>query len=161
MHQPRLPFALAAGLAAALAVAVPAGASEGQPGPPPPAWGNMTPPAITPPAGGVLPSTTKSRPAIRSAKIKPRRIKRGKRAVLHLTLSSPGKVTLTISRRSKPKRGRVAVKRVQATGTTVAIRLPRRAHGKKLAAGRYRVAIVTTDALGTRSKTVHRSFVVR
>ena len=39
--------------------------------------------------------------------------------------------------------------------------LPRKAHGKSLALGRYRVTIVMTDAQGGRSRTVRRSFTVR
>ena len=158
---PRTPILLAAGVAAALAAAAPAGASEGVPGPPPPPW-TLTPPAFQPgPASGALPTAAHGRPSIRRARIKPTHVKRGRRARLHLTLSSGGRIKLTITRLSKPHRGRVAVKSATARTTRLTVVLPRRAHGKKLAKGRYRVTIRLTDALGARSRSVRRTFVVR
>ena len=43
----------------------------------------------------------------------------------------------------------------------VSIRLPRRAHGRALVAGRYRVSIVAVDATGNRSATVRRTLRIR
>jgi hypothetical protein len=109
----------------------------------------------------VLPSAAQGRPAIRRARIKPKHVKRGRRARLHLTLSSGGRIKLTITRLSRPHRGRIALQHATTRTTALTIPLPRRAHGKKLARGRYRVAIRLTDALGTRSRIVRRMFVVR
>ena len=157
----RLPVALAAGVAAVLAAAGPAGASEGPLNPPPPTWG-PTPIGIAPAptAGGALPAHA-ARPSIRRARIVPPRVKRGRRARLRLTLSSPGRVRLVVLRVSRPHRGRVAARTVQATRRGLVLPLPRKAHGTSLARGRYRVTIVMTDAHGGRSRTVRRSFTVR
>jgi hypothetical protein len=167
VHDPRPSrplLALAAGAAAALAVAVPAGASEGPTGPPPPPWG-MAPPTIQPApgtgTGGAAPSATVSRPGIRSARIVPRRVRRGKRATLRMSLSRAGRVRLVITRTSKPKRGRVIVRQVSKPSGKIAIKLPRGVGGRALATGRYRVTVVVTDGQGSRSRTVRRSFVVR
>lgn len=167
MHVPRSVRSLAvlaAGLTGALAAAAPAGATEGPTGPPPPPW-VLTPPtfqpAPTPPPA--MPGTVvKARTAIRSARIVPRRVRRGKRATLRLSLSGAGRVQIVIKRLSRPHRGRLAVKRVSAGAAgTVAIRLPGRVHGRSLAAGRYRVSIVVVSSDGSRSRTVRRSFRVR
>jgi len=152
---------LAAGVAGALAVAPAAGASEGVPGPPPPPW-NLTPPGFQPgPVSNLLPPGAHGRPAVKRARITPKHVRRGRRARLHLTLSGTGRIKLTITRLSRPHRGRVAVKRVPARRTRLTIGLPRRAHGKNLARGRYRVTIRLTDGLGARSRIVRRTFVVR
>ena len=158
MRDPRPPrplAVLAAGVAAALAAAAPASATEGPSAPPPPTWGSLTPPALSLPPTQALPSRISRRPAVRRARITPRHVKHGRRAVLHLTVSTTGKVRLTITRTSKPHRGARTVRTVSVSSTKLAIRLPRRA------AGRYRVAIVAADAQGTRSKAVRRSFTVR
>jgi hypothetical protein len=154
----RVPVVLAAGLAAALAIAAPAGASEGRPGPPlppPPSWG------VTPPAFQLPTTTVRHRSLIRGARIVPRRVRRGRRAVLRMRLSRPARVLITITRRSRPHRGRITVRRVSLPAGRVAIRLPRKVHGRALATGRYRVRIVAVDAQGVRSRTLRRSFVVR
>ena len=158
MHDPRpsrLPFVLAAGIAATLAAATPAGASEGQPGPPPPSWG------ATPPTFQLPPAVVRNRSLIRGARIVPRRVRHGRRAVLRMRLSRPAQVRITITRRSRPHRGRVTVRRVSVPAGRVAIRLPRKVHGRALASGRYRVRVVAVDAQGVRSRTLRRSFVVR
>ena len=107
MHDTRIPrslAALAAGLAAAVAAAAPAGASEG-PAKPPPPWA-MTPPVFQQPGAGAAPSASAhARPRIRSARIVPRRVRRGHRATLRLTLSRAGRVRVTITRVSRPHRG--------------------------------------------------------
>jgi hypothetical protein len=156
-----MPILVAAGAAAALAVAPVAGASEGVPGPPPPPW-SLTPPAFQPgsPSGG-LPSIAHDRPAIRRARFNPKHVRRGRRARLHLTLSGTGRIKLTVTRLSTPHRGRVDVMHATARKTKLTIGLPSRVHGKALARGRYRVTILLADALGARSRTVRRTFVVR
>jgi hypothetical protein len=151
----RLSVVLAAGLAAALAAAAPAGATEGQPSAPPPSWG-VTPPAFQFPIQAV-----RTRALIRGARVVPRRVMRGRRAMLRMTLSRPAQVRITISRRSRPHRGRVTVRRVSVPAGRVAIRLPRKVHGHALAAGRYRVSMLAVDAQGVSSRTMRRSFVVR
>jgi hypothetical protein len=119
----------------------------------------MTPPAFLPgPAGPA--ASRRSRPVIRGARIVPRHVRRGKRPVLRLSLSDGGRVRITITRRSRPHRGRVTAKQMTARAGKVAIRLPRGVHGRALAKGRYRVSVVVVGATG-RSRTVHRSFVVR
>jgi hypothetical protein len=159
VRTPRSLAVLAAGVATALAAAAPAVASEGPTGPPPPPWG-LTPPSFqpgpAPPAAAVS-----SRPAIRHARIAPRRVRRGKRPTLRMSISRAGRVQIVIKRVSRPHRGRVAVKRVSVPAGKVAIRLPRRVHGHALATGRYRVSIVVVSADGSRSRTVTRSFRVR
>jgi hypothetical protein len=157
----RLPVVLAAGLAVALAAAAPAGATEGQPGSPPPSWA-VTPPVFQLPTAFQLPThAVRTRALIRGARIVPRRVRLGRRAVLRMTLSRPARVRIAISRRSRPHRGRVTVRRVLVPAGRVAIRLPRRIRGRALATGRYRVSMVAVDAEGIRSRTLRRSFVVR
>jgi hypothetical protein len=153
---------LAAGAAAALASAAPALASE-DPGnvAPPPSW------ALPPAAGGLpvpLPHVVtprSGRPVIRRARLVPHRIRSGRRATLRLSLSTPGRLVIAITRVSRPHRGAVAMQRVAVAGGKVALRLPKRFRGHKFAAGRYRVTVVAVDASGARSRPVRRSLVVR
>ena len=164
--RPPLPALMAAaGVAAALAVAAPAGATEGPAAPPPAPWG-LTAPSIAPGAFGPLgsapafsaPSTSTAhrRPGIRGARLVPHRIRKGKRATLRLSLPQAGKVKYTIRRMSAPHRGRVITRTVAAKQGKVSIRLPR-----GLASGRYRVSVVALDSLGSKSRTVSRSLIVR
>jgi hypothetical protein len=97
---------------------------------------------------------------IRRARLTPRRVHTGRRATLRVSLSAPGRLRITITRMSRPGRGRVAKVASKASGTAFALRLPRRAHGRRLAAGRYRVSIVAVDAQGSRSRTLRRTLVV-
>jgi hypothetical protein len=90
----------------------------------------------------------------------PRRLRHGRRARLRLTLSASGRVVVTIRRMTRPGRGRVARLNVVVPGRKVTLRLPRRAHGKALAAGRSRVSVAVTSTAGTRSRTVRRTLVV-
>jgi hypothetical protein len=156
---PRLPVALAAGAVAALAAAAPAMASEDPTSNvPPPPWALAPVTALPVP----LPhAVAPSRPVIRRARIVPHRIRAGRRATLRLSLSTPGRLVIAITRVSRPNRGAVATRRVAVAGGTVALRLPKRFHGRKLAAGRYRVTVVAVSASGTRSRPVRRSLVVR
>lgn len=169
MHTPRISRALAvlaAGAAGALAAAAPSGASEGQPAPPPPPpppW-NMTPPALQPapfPAAPAPTAAARRRPLIRGARVVPHRVRRGRRAALRLSLSRAGRVRVTVTRMSRPHRGRVTVLRRSARAGRLTIRLPRGVHGRALRRGRYRVAVVVVDRHGSRSRTLRRSFVVR
>jgi hypothetical protein len=159
---PRPPRALlltAAGVTAALALAAPAGATEGPAAAPPiPPW-NLSAPTFGSPA----PTTTAlaGRPAIRSAKIVPRHIRKGKRARLRLLLPQAGRVQYTITRRSRPGRGRMTTRRVSVPAGKVSIRLPRGVKGHALKPGRYRVSVLVVDGTGNRSRTIRRSFVVR
>jgi hypothetical protein len=158
---PPLPFVLAAGAAAILAAAAPAGASEGPIGPPPgvPPVGGLTPvgiPQVPAPLTG-----RHARPRIRGARVVPRHVRSGRRAKLRLRASAPGRLRLAVTRLSRPHRGRIAVRNVVVPRGRLSIRLPKRAHGHALAHGRYRVAVVLIDAQGGRSRTVRRTFTVR
>jgi hypothetical protein len=145
---------------AALALAAPAGATEGPAAPPVPPW-NITAPSFTSPTPTPTTTALPGRPAIRGARIVPRRLRKGKRAALRLSLPQAGRVQYTITRRSRPGRGRMTTRRVSVPAGKVSIRLPRGVKGHVLAPGRYRVSVVVVDGLGNRSRTVRRSFVVR
>lgn len=164
--RPPLPLlAAAAGAAAALAVVAPAGATEGPAAAPPVPW-NLTAPSFAP---GVTAPTASApskpaahrRPSIRSARVVPRRIRKGKRATLRLSLPQAGKVSYTVTRLSAPHRGRKFTGTVSVKSGKVSIRLPRGVNGRALASGRYRVTAVVVDEQGSRSRTVGRSMVVR
>ena len=164
--RPPLPALVAgAGVAAALAVAAPAGATEGPTAAPPPPW-NLTAPGFGPGASAPAisapsKSTAHRRPSIRSARVVPHRIRKGRRATLRLSLPQAGKVSYTITRMSAPRRGRKFTGTVTARSGKVSIRLPRGVKGRALASGRYRVSAVVVDSLGGRSRTVSRSLIVR
>ena len=155
-----------AGVAAALAVTTPAGATEGPAAPPPPPW-NLTAPSFAPgvaaPGSFSAPSKAAShrRPAIRGARVVPHRIRKGKRASLRLSLPQAGKVRYTITRTSAPHRGRKITGIVSVKAGKISIRLPRGANGRALAPGRYRVSVVAVDEQGSRSRSVARSLIVR
>jgi hypothetical protein len=138
-----------------------AGASEGQPAPPPPPPWNLTPPTMQPAPVAPPTAAARRRPLIRGARVVPHRVRGGRRAVLRLSLSRRGRVRVTVTRMSRPHRGRVAVLRRAGHSGRLSIRLPRAMHGRALARGRYRVTVVVVDARGVRSRTVRRSFVVR
>jgi hypothetical protein len=153
-HPPssRLPLVVAVGAAPALA-------SEGPVGPAPLPTG--TAPVVIPPLPThTAPGQLGSRPRLSHVRVVPRRLRHGRRAKLRLTLSGPGQLSVTIRRMSRPGRGRFATGRRTVVGGKVSLRLPRRAHGKRLAAGRYRISIRVTDAQGLRSRTVRRTLVV-
>jgi hypothetical protein len=166
-HSPirRLPALLVMSAAAATISAAPALASEGPAGPPPPG-GAPLPAALSPVNFAPLPAGPghagrRSRPAIRRAKLAPRRIRRGRHARLRLVLSAPGRVRITLRRRVRGHRVRGAAMTVAAGGTRLTVRLPPRSHGRALPAGRYRVTITVIDAQGSRSRPVRRSLVIR
>jgi hypothetical protein len=165
LRPPHPALVAAAGVAAALAVAAPAGATEGPAAPPPAPW-NVTAPSFAP---GVLApgitapskSAVHRRPAIRGARVVPRRIHKGKRATLRLSLPQAGKVRYTLTRVSAPHRGRKITGIVSVKAGKISIRLPRGANGRALAPGRYRVTVVAVDEQGSRSRSVARSLIVR
>jgi hypothetical protein len=153
LSRSRLPVVVAAAAAAAtLAAASPALASE------PGVLDDNGPAALQLPDIAPLPSFgAKARPSIRRARIVPRRLHRGKRARLKLTLSAPGRVRILIERRV---RGRLVRKRsmtVVARTAKVSIRLPKGAHGHAFAPGRFRITVVAIDGAGTRSLPLRRN----
>ncbi len=165
MLDPRPPRPLllaAAGLAASLALAAPAGATEGPAAPPLPPW-NLTAPSFSPAPSSSAPSSSavRRRPRIRSARVVPRAIRKGKRATLRLSLPQAGVLQYTITKKSRPHRGRVVTRRVSVPAGKVAIRLPRGVNGRALATGRYRVSVMVVDTQGNRSRAVGRSLIVR
>ena len=149
-HPRRLPALLVTSAAAVALTAAPALATEGPAAPAPPVPVALVLPNFAPmPA----PVTTGSRPAIRSARLASRRIRRGQRARLRLSLSEPGRVRIVIHRRGK---GATHAVTVRAKTTTLSVRLPR-----GLRPGRYRITVVAIDAEGDRSRPVRRTLVVR
>ena len=161
LRPPRSLLVTAAGAAAALAVAAPAGATEGPATAlPMPPW-NLTAPGFGPAASAPSAAAVHRRPRIRGARVVPHRIRKGKRASLRLSLPQAGKVSYTITRTSAPHRGRKFTGSVSVTSGKVSIRLPRGVNGRALASGRYRVSVVVVDAQGSRSRTVGRSLIVR
>jgi hypothetical protein len=159
MAQPHLRLTcLAAATTVAALAATPALATEpGQPaGPPPPA-------ALVLPNIAPLPSAPRhaARPSLRRVRVVPRRIRSGSRARVQLTLSAPARLRIRVQRRKGHALVRVGTITADAQAGKVSIRLPRRAHGHALAAGRYRVSVVAVDATGNRSATVRRTLRIR
>jgi hypothetical protein len=155
-----VPAALGAAVVAALLGAAPALSSEGPPTGVPPLPTGATPIVIPPlPIQGTGHLT--ARPSIRRARLVPRRVRAGRRSTLRLSLSAPGIVRVVMRRMSRPHIGRVALLHKTASATSLAIRLPKRAHGRKLARGRYRISIMMADGQGGRSRTVRRMLVIR
>lgn len=162
----RLPALLVMSAAAATISAAPSQASEGPAGPAPPGSAPL-PAALSPVNFAPMPAAPgnagrkRSRPVIRRAKLAPRRIRRGRHARLRLSLSTPGRVRITLERNVRGRRVRSATLTVAARGTRLTVRLPTRSHGRALLAGRYRVTITAIDAQGSRSRPVRRSLVIR
>jgi hypothetical protein len=159
MAQPHLRLTcLAAATTAAALAATPALATEpGQAaGPPPPA-------ALVLPNIAPLPSAPRhaARLSLRRVRVVPRRIRSGSRARVELTLSSPARLRISVQRRKGRALVRVRTITADASAGKVSIRLPRRAHGRALAAGRYRVSVIAVDATGNRSATVRRTLRIR
>ena len=153
-HPCRLPALLVTSAAAVALTAAPAVATEG-----PAAPGAIpVPVALMVPNFAPLPAPTSSGsgPVIRSARLASRRIRRGQRARLRLSLSEPGRVRIVIQRRVKGRHTATRAFTIPARKTTVSVRLPRR-----LPPGRYRITVVAIDATGDRSRPVRRTLVVR
>jgi hypothetical protein len=162
----RLPALLVASAAAAMISAAPALASEGPAGPAPPGSPPL-PAALSPVNFAPMPAAPgnavrkRSRPAIRRAKLASRRIRRGRHARLRLSLSTTGRVRIILERNVRGRRVRSAALTMTARATKLTVRLPARAHGRALPAGRYRITITAIDAEGSRSRPVRRSLVIR
>jgi hypothetical protein len=135
--------------------------------------------AGAPPPGG---DTTK--PVLSKVKVKPSKVKRGKKATISFSISEPAKLKATLARKArgvkkgkrcvapprKRKRGQKSCSRSIAAGSfsgnaTKAgagkLTLPAKLRGRKLAAGKYTLTLVATDAAGNRSKPVRASFSVK
>jgi hypothetical protein len=118
--------------------------------------------APAPSAGLPAPSAglpARSRRVIRNARLVHKRIKRGRRAILRVSLTTPSRVRIVLTR-SKTGR-RVRVLNVAPRGRVFAVRLPARAHGHKLNLGRYRVSVVAIDGNGVSSAPFKRTLTVR
>ena len=159
----RLLGLLVAGAAAASALAAaPALATEG-PGAPPP--GPTLPSGVAPVTIAPFPSTTapsvraKAPRVIRRARLVHRRVKRGRRGLLRVSLNTPSRLRIVLTRSTTGHRIRAI--NVPARGRTVALRLPARTRGHDLRAGRYRVSVVAIDADGARSRPIRLTMIVR
>jgi hypothetical protein len=73
-----------------------------------------------------IPRRARSAPSIRRVRVVPRRIRRGKRARLRLTLSAPARLKIVVERRVRGHRIRVRTLNVDARAGRVSIRLPER-----------------------------------
>jgi hypothetical protein len=159
----RMPILVLGATVAALS-ASPALATEGPPAPPPsgglpsPLTPVILPGGPTGPIGGPAPHPG-ARGVIARARLVPRRVRRGQRARLKLTLRAPTRLKVIVTRAAP--RHRVKALRVPAGGTSPSVRLPARAGGHLLRSGRYRVTIIAIDASGRRTATVRRTLVVR
>jgi hypothetical protein len=98
---------------------------------------------------------------VRRARLVPRRIRRGQRSHLRLSLSTTGRVRIVIQRKVHGRFVRTRAFTVAARTGKLSVRLPRRAGGKALAAGRYRITVVAIDSDGSRSRPVRRVLLVR
>jgi hypothetical protein len=157
LHQ-RLPAVLVASVAASALAASPALATEGPTAPPPASFPNLAPPTFALP-GAATPATSAS--IIRKARIVPRRVRRGRRATLRVSLTTPSRLRVVMARRSGGRYVRVRTIAVPARGRAVSLRLPARKNGHRLRAGRYRVSVTSVDALGKRSQPVRVTLTVR
>ena len=146
--------------AALTMTAAPALASEGTTGAPLP---NPLAPVVFTPAGpaanapGGSPAAGKparkraARPRITKARMTPRRVAKGHRARLRVSLAAPASVRVVLERKSHGRTVRVKTFNVAAAGRNVSLRLPAR-----LTTGSYRLRIVAIDAEGTRSRESRR-----
>jgi hypothetical protein len=157
----RLSVVLAASAAVSALAATPALATESN-APPPAA---LLPAGIGPVTFAPIPSLTapaqqtRARRVVRAARLVPRRVRRGRRALLRISLATPSRVQIVMRRSASGHRIRVLS--VPARGNTVALRLPARSGGHDLRPGRYRISIVAIDAQGIRSRPVVRTLRVR
>jgi len=153
----RLTVALVAGVAASALAAAPALATEGPAAPPP---GVPLPSGLAPVSFPSVPSTapTASRDIVTNARLVPRRVARGKRAKLKLSLTTPSTLQVVVKRVGGRK---IRTLSLPARGSTVSRRLPARTRGHDLRPGRYRVKIFVIDAQGGRLTPVRRTLTVR
>jgi hypothetical protein len=164
-HPYRLPAVLGTAAVASLLAVAPALASEGTVTPPPSA-GPPLPSSLVLVNFAPMPSgggpKVRKRPVVRRARLSPRTIRRGQRARLRLSLSSPGRVRVTLQRRVRGRYVRAGSLTATARTPSVSVRLPRRAsNGRLLPVGRYRVSVVAADSGGLHSPAVRRSLIVR
>jgi hypothetical protein len=158
----RVPALLVAGAAASALAAAPALATEGPAAPPPAPTlpTGLTPPSFAPFQSGTAPTLNrKATRMIRRARLVHRRVGRGKRAQLRVSLAAPSRLRVVLLRKGSGRR--IATLNVPARGRSVSLRLPARSHGHALRAGRYRVRVVAVDALGVRSAPVKLTLTVR
>jgi hypothetical protein len=156
----RLTLALVAGTAASALAAAPALATEGPAAPPP---ANTLPSGVAPVTFAPIPTPSLHRAArvISRARVVPRRVRRGRHARLKLSLTTPSRLRIVISRRAGRGRVHTATMTVPARGRTLSLRLPARSHGHRLRAARYRVNVVAIDAQGAKSQPVRVAMIVR
>lgn len=160
----RFPVVLVAGVAASALAAAPALATEGPSAPPP---GPSLPTGLTPPTFAPFPAATAPVPQrratrmIRRAYLVHRSVRRGRRAQLRVSLATPSRLRIVVSRRARGHRIRAAALTVPARGHRVSLRLPARARGHALRPGRYRVKVVAFDARGVPSAPVRLTLIVR
>lgn len=158
-HTPsiRLTVALAAGAVASALAAAPALATE--PGAPGSGQfpSGLSPVTFAPTLTG--PATRSAAKVVRRARLVPRRVQRGRRAQLRISLAAPSKLMVVMRRGAKGHRIRTF--NVPAGGTSVKLRLPGRRNGHALYAGRYGISIVSIDSQGVRSQPVMRTLTVR
>jgi hypothetical protein len=133
-----------------------------------------------PPGGG-----DKTKPVFRGkVKVKPSKVKRGKKATISFDLSEAAKLKATLTRKArgvkkgkrcvkpprKRKRGQKRCTRNAGAGSFNGkaskagpgkLTLPAKLRGRKLAAGRYTLRLVATDAAGNRSKPALAPFSVK
>jgi hypothetical protein len=160
-----LTLALATGAAASALAAAPALATEGPAAPPPAPTlpSGIAPPSMGPavPAPLQAPQQSKASRVVQRLRVSPRRVRRGQRARVRISLATPSRLQIVLSRTRGHKRVRPASITLPARGRTVSLRLPKRAHGHLLRADRYRIAVRAIDASGTKSAPVRTSMRVR
>ena len=156
MHSHRIAALLVASTALSGLAAAPALATEGPTTPPLPGLPGPIGPVTFAPLPVTAPS---SADVIRDARVKPRRVRRGRRALLKVSLNTPSRLRIVIRRRSSGRRIRVID--VPAGARTILLRLPARSGGHDLRPGRYRISIVAIDAQQARSQPIRRTLIVR
>jgi hypothetical protein len=156
----RLTVAFTAAAAASALAAAPALATEGPNAPPPaaPMTGGVAPLAIAPLASSSAPTARSSR-VISSARLVPKRVQRGRRAKLKISLSTRSRLRVVMRRRASGHKIRSIY--VPAGKRTITVRLPKRSNGHALRKGRYGIRIVSIDAEGVLSSPIVRTLVVR
>jgi len=157
----RLPALLVATAAASALGAAPALATEGPAAPPPgPSLPSGVAPPVFAPAPAQLAPTARNRAPrlIRRARLVHRRVKQGRRARLRVSLTTPSRLKVVVTRRAT--RHRIRTISVPVRGNVVALRLPARNGGHDLRPGRYRVRVVAFDAFGGRTRPEKLSMIV-
>jgi hypothetical protein len=157
----QLPALLVATAAASALAAAPALATEGPAAPPPgPTLSSgVAAPVFAPVPASLAPAIGEQAPRLAlHARLVHRRVHQGRRAQLRVSLTTPARLKVVITRRATGRRVRVIS--VPARGTSVALRLPARKAGRDLRPGRYRVRVVAFDAAGLRARPEKLSMIV-